>query len=37
MEASRRLHPASRAVLLGFGLVVLGLVFEQLATLSSRF
>ena len=33
MEASRRLHPASRAVLLAFGLVVLGLLFEQLATL----
>ena len=33
MEASRRLHPASRAVLLAFGLVVFGLLFEQLATL----
>jgi len=29
----RRLHPASRAVLLAFGLVVLGLLFEQLVTL----
>jgi predicted PurR-regulated permease PerM len=33
MEASRRLHPISRAVLLAFGLVVLGLLFKQLATL----
>jgi predicted PurR-regulated permease PerM len=33
VEASRRLHPASRAVLLAFGLVVFGLLFEQLATL----
>jgi predicted PurR-regulated permease PerM len=33
VEASRRLHPASRAVVLAFGLVVLGLLFEQLATL----
>ena len=33
VEASRRLHPVSRAVLLAFGLVVFGLLFEQLATL----
>jgi predicted PurR-regulated permease PerM len=33
MDQSRRLHPASRAVLLAFGLVVLGLLFEQLVTL----
>jgi predicted PurR-regulated permease PerM len=33
MDASRRLHPASRAVLLAFGLVVLGILFQQLATL----
>jgi predicted PurR-regulated permease PerM len=33
MRGVARLHPASRAVLLAFGLVVLGLLFEQLATL----
>jgi predicted PurR-regulated permease PerM len=33
MEASRHLNPLSRAVLLAFGLVVLGLLFQQLVTL----
>jgi predicted PurR-regulated permease PerM len=33
MTGVSRLHPASRAVLLAFGLVVLGLLFQQLATL----
>lgn len=34
MPALTRMHPASRAVLLAFGLVVLGLLFRQLVTLS---
>jgi predicted PurR-regulated permease PerM len=33
LARSHRLHPASRAVLLAFALVVLGLLFEQLVTL----
>ena len=34
MPALTRMHPSSRAVLFAFGLVVLGLLFQQLVTLS---